>query len=124
MTPKQQTTPWGSATGIEQLTPDIQRIHTPSHGGLRIKGETLRRLPPVFRQAMFMQSPLSARVIWAEEDCDMPIALTLLGIDSERYRFDISKKLSLLICCNNVSFPRYAALRLLVERAEVQKETS
>ena len=76
--PPMPDTPWGEPDTVEPLAPGVVRVHTPGHGGLRIEPEQWRGMPPEVR-ATFMDPG------WAEEDCEMPIAMVLLDLGSERH---------------------------------------
>ena len=82
--PRMPRTPWGEPDIVEPLAPGVMRVHTPGHGGLRIEPEQWDGLPLEVR-ATFMNPG------WAEEDCEMPIAMVLLDLGSEPY-FDWARK--------------------------------
>ena len=79
-----QNSPWGY--------PDYQRnldergiafVSTPSHGGLTFTPETWQSLPQSARESFMTEG-------WAEEDCEMAIAMALLGLtDDEISRLGI-----------------------------------
>ena len=79
MTATTMHTPWGWSQDVEELAEGIWRIETPGHGGLKLSRERWRELPAVVRDA-FLNPP------FAEEDCEEPIARTLLGIGDARDR--------------------------------------
>ena len=84
--PPMPDTPWGKPDVVEPLAPGVVRVHTPGHGGLRIEPERWRSLPPAVRNT-FMNPG------WAEEDCEMPIAMVLLDLGSEHY-FEWARKMA------------------------------
>ena len=79
MTRTRMHTPWGCPQDIEELAEGIWRVSTAGHGGLKLSRERWEELPDVVRDS-FLDAT------FAEEDCDEPIALTLLGIGDERER--------------------------------------
>ncbi len=72
-------TPWGWSQGIEELCEGVWRVETAGHGGLKLSRERWEELPDRVRDA-FLNPTL------AEEDCEEPIARTLLGIGDARDR--------------------------------------
>lgn len=67
---KRINTPWGLSDTADTLAPGVILITTPSHGGLLLPERS-----PIPRRvtATFINGPR-----WAEEDCELPIALALL----------------------------------------------
>lgn len=78
-------TPWGGPDHLEPLAPGVVRVWTPGHGGLCIEPDRWSEIPPEAR-ATFMNPG------WAEEDCELPIAIVLLDLGSEPY-FDWARKM-------------------------------
>ena len=72
-------TPWGWTQDIEELAKGIWRVTTPSHGGLKLSRERWDELPAEVRDTMLTET-------FAEEDCEEPIARTLLGLGDDRDR--------------------------------------
>ncbi len=72
-------TPWGWTHDVEELADGVQRVSTPSHGGLKLSRERWDSLPAELRDAMYTPT-------FAEEDCEEPIVRTLLGIGDDRER--------------------------------------
>ena len=72
-------TPWGYPQDIEELAEGIWRVSTAGHGGLKLSRERWEELPDVVRDSFLNAS-------FAEEDCEEPIARTLLGLGDERER--------------------------------------
>ena len=72
-------TPWGYPQDIEDLAEGIWRVSTASHGGLKLSRERWEELPDLVRDSFLTPT-------YAEEDCEDPIARTLLGIGDERDR--------------------------------------
>ena len=72
-------TPWGWSQDIEELAGGIWRVSTAGHGGLKLSRERWEELPDVVRDAFL-------NPCFAEEDCEEPIARTLLGLGNERER--------------------------------------
>ena len=68
------STPWGEAYHVEEIADGIHSVTTASHGGLRLSEAAQKRLPADVLSA-FMHGPG-----WAEEDCEVPIVLTLLDM--------------------------------------------
>ena len=67
-----QRTPWGPAHNVTTLGPAVQLVDTASHGGLHLE-ERARNAVPAEVGATLMNGPE-----WAEEDCELPIVLSLL----------------------------------------------
>ena len=65
-------TPWGRADSVKQLGPQVYWVGTPSHGGLFIGQDAVAAIPETVRD-MFMHGGN-----WAEEDCELSIALVIL----------------------------------------------
>ena len=72
-------TPWGEAQpeGNKEIAAGVTQVSTASHGGLRFSPERWASLPSEVRET-FMHPG------WAEEDCEAPIAMAVLGIGGER----------------------------------------
>ena len=66
------TSPWGSVQDATVLAPGVTLIETASHGGLHLAGPALEAIPHAVG-ATFINGP-----DWAEEDCEMAIALAIL----------------------------------------------
>ena len=64
--------PWGTIDHVTRLGPDVVVVETPSHGGLHFQGAAAEAVPAAVR-ATFIEGPT-----WAEEDVELPIALTFL----------------------------------------------
>ena len=64
--------PWGTIDHVTRLGPDVVVVETPSHGGLHFEGAAAEAVPAAVR-ATFIEGPT-----WAEEDVELPIALTFL----------------------------------------------
>ena len=65
-------TPWGAAQDVESLGPDVARVSTASHGGIRVTGAAAAAVPAAVWATM-----MNGRG-WAEEDCELAIVATLL----------------------------------------------
>ena len=101
-------TPWGWSRESEELAEGIWRVSTPSHGGLKLSRERWQELPDLVRDSFLTPN-------FAEEDCEEPIARTLLGIGDGRDRE--------LAVSTAIRFPRYApALPHLKDAAGTGKE--
>ena len=72
-------TPWGWPQDIEELGDGVWRVSTAGHGGLKLSRERWEELPDLVRDAFL-------NPCFAEEDCEEPIARTLLGLGDERER--------------------------------------
>ncbi len=70
-------TPWGPAQTNVEIVPGVRHVTTASHGGLQIDDRRWMTLPAAARQAFTRLHPKG----WAEEDCEMAIALVLLGLE-------------------------------------------
>ena len=79
MTATTMHTPWGWPQDIEELAEGIWRVETPGHGGLKLSRERWQELPDRVRDTFL-------NATFAEEDCEEPIARTLLGIGDARDR--------------------------------------
>lgn len=67
---KRIDTPWGRSDTSDTLGPGVVLVTTPSHGGLLLPENSAI---PAAVTATFINGPR-----WAEEDCELPIALALL----------------------------------------------
>ena len=79
MTGTRMHTPWGYPQDIEELAAGVWRVSTASHGGLKLSRERWEELPDLVRDSFLTPT-------YAEEDCEEPIARTLLGIGDDRDR--------------------------------------
>ena len=77
MTGTRMHTPWGYPQDIEELAEGVWRVSTAGHGGLKLSRERWEELPDLVRDSFLTPT-------YAEEDCEEPIARTLLGIGDER----------------------------------------
>ncbi len=73
MTATTMHTPWGWPQDIEDLAEGVWRVSTAGHGGLKLSRERWEELPDVVRDTFL-------NATFAEEDCEEPIARTLLGL--------------------------------------------
>ena len=73
--------PWGPAQSEwnEEIAAGVTRVSTAGHGGLRFSQERWASIPAAVR-GTFMNPG------WAEEDCEAPIAIAVLGIGGEHQR--------------------------------------
>ena len=101
MTETRMPTPWGYPQDIEELDKGIWRVYTASHGGLKLSRERWDELPDLVRDSFLTPA-------FAEEDCEEPIAMTLLGLGNGR---DLELALKMAGC-----FPRYARRAALPPR--------
>ena len=60
-------TPWGLADEVRVLAPGVIDVYTPSHGGIHVTGDALKRIP------LYARSRSCAGPEWYEEDCDWAI---------------------------------------------------
>ena len=79
MTGTRMHTPWGYPQDIEELAEGVWRVSTAGHGGLKLSRERWEELPDRARDSFLNPT-------FAEEDCEEPIARTLLGIGDDRER--------------------------------------
>ena len=79
MTATRMHTPWGYPHDIEELAEGVWRLSTAGHGGLKLSRKRWEELPDLVRDSFLNQT-------FAEEDCEEPIARTLLGIGDARDR--------------------------------------
>ena len=79
MTATRMHTPWGCPQDIEELAEGVWRVETAGHGGLKLSRERWEELPDLVRDSFITPT-------FAEEDCEEPIARTLLGIGDTRDR--------------------------------------
>jgi len=79
MTGTRMHTPWGCPQDITELAEGIWRVSTAGHGGLKLSRARWQELPDVVRDTFL-------NATFAEEDCEEPIARTLLGIGDDRER--------------------------------------
>lgn len=62
-------TPWGKADMMVEYSDEVTFFATPSHGGFRVKGASLERIPSEYRETKYSQGWHG----WFEEDCDWAI---------------------------------------------------
>ena len=86
-------TPWGWSQDTLELAEGVWRVETAGHGGLKLSRERWEELPDVVRDTFL-------NPCFAEEDCEEPIARTLLGLGGAR---DLKLALRVANC-----FDRYA----------------
>ena len=72
-------TPWGWSQDVEELAEGVWRVSTAGHGGLKLSRERWDELPDLVRDRFLNPT-------FAEEDCEEPIARTLLGLGDARDR--------------------------------------
>ena len=72
-------TPWGWSQNITELADGVWRVATAVHGGLKLSRGRWEELPDVVRDSFL-------NATFAEEDCEEPIARTLLGLGDGRER--------------------------------------
>ena len=65
-------TPWGPAQNCDKIGANIWIVGTASHGGVRMAGKAADAIPAAVGRTF-----INGRE-WAEEDCELPIALALL----------------------------------------------
>ena len=75
---KRIQTPWGQADQNEEIVPGVNFVSTPGHGGLVLSERWWRDIPED------VASTLTDR-LYAEEDCEAPIVLALLGLEEGRW---------------------------------------
>ncbi len=66
-------TPWGDVQNARERAPGILEVETPGHGGLVMSEARWKSLPEEVREKFLNRG-------FAEEDCEMPVALALLGL--------------------------------------------
>ena len=71
--------PWGYTQDITKLAEGVWRVSTAGHGGLKLSRQRWEELPDVVRDTFLTPT-------FAEEDCEEPIARTLLGLGGARDR--------------------------------------
>ena len=67
-------TPWGKPDSVTEIADGIVYYTTPSHGGLRLSAERWAQLPSALADNF-------RTVGWAEQDCETPLVIALLGVD-------------------------------------------
>ena len=75
--PVRMQSPWGEVQHSERIADGVTFVATGSHGGLMLDADTQSRLPREVRDCFLNGHG------WAEEDCETPIVLTLLGLMAE-----------------------------------------
>ena len=65
-------TPWGQADSREIYSGDVSFYGTPSHGGFRVAGKSLERIPDKYHGVSGYPAG------WFEEDCDWAIVAFFL----------------------------------------------
>ena len=82
-------TPWGRAEDPKKLGTGVYSISTAGHGGVYMGADARRAIPPEVRRTFLNGGA------WAEEDCEMQIALALLEaggkVPEERLWTSVSK---------------------------------
>ena len=71
-------TPWGPVESAEAIAPGVTFVQTPGHGGIILNESRWESLPEDVRSCM-----MNPR--YAEEDCELPIVMALLGIETGKY---------------------------------------
>ena len=79
MTGTRMHTPWGWSQDIKELAEGVWRVSTAGHGGLKLSWERWEELPDQVRDSFLTPT-------FAEEDCEEPIARTLLDLGDARER--------------------------------------
>ena len=72
--PVRMGSPWGDVQHSERIGEGVTFVATASHGGLMLAEDAQKRLPRDVRDCFLNGHG------WAEEDCEAPIVLTLLGL--------------------------------------------
>ena len=79
------TTPWGEADSVTEIADGIVYYTTPSHGGLRLSAERWAQIPSALADTFHTAG-------WAEQDCETPLAIALLGVDPRpRFTWTLSE---------------------------------
>ena len=78
--PVRMRSPWGDVQEKERIGEGVTFVATGSHGGLMLAEDAQKRLPREVRDCFINGHA------WAEEDCEAPIVLTLLGLSKETGR--------------------------------------
>ena len=76
MQPQVNDTPWGEPHEMVALGPGVWSFHTASHGGLMVTPPALSHIPHIVRACLL--EPSNHRKLWAEEDCEMAVVLSIL----------------------------------------------
>ena len=76
-------TPWGDADDATDLGGGILSVSTSSHGGLLIPKAMAKHIPKAVRDKFINKS---RQATWAEEDCEMPLAIAFLFDQLDPYR--------------------------------------
>ena len=76
-------TPWGDANDATDLGSGILSVSTSSHGGLLIPKAMAKHIPKAVRDKFINKS---RQATWAEEDCEMPLAIAFLVEQLDPYR--------------------------------------
>ena len=80
-------TPWGEAHNATDLGGGILSVSTSSHGGLMIPKDMAKHIPKAVRDKFLNKS---RQATWAEEDCEMPLAIAFLFDQLDPYRLQRS----------------------------------
>ena len=72
-------TPWGIADCREDIAEGVVFYGTRSHGGLELTPSLLELIPPVVKDSLINPG-------WAEEDCEMSLILSIIGVADERHK--------------------------------------
>lgn len=60
--------PWGTIDHVQNISPGVQFVSTPGHGGIKLNRQTNSLIPKIFRRPGG----------WYEEDCEAAIPLTFI----------------------------------------------
>ena len=75
--PKLTPTPWGHVQSTEKIAEGVTFVQTAGHGGLALSRTRWRSLPAELQASLMNQR-------FAEEDCELPIVMTMLGLEVEQ----------------------------------------
>ena len=71
--------PWGTINDLRELVPGIWIVSTPGHGGLWLSRDRIAQLPHGWETFVGKRVCRNDTARWHEEDCDLTMALWVLG---------------------------------------------
>ena len=114
-----RTTPWGAVQTRTALGPDVTVVETAGHGGLALSAKAEAALPTEVK-AVLMHGGR-----WAEQDCELPIVLSILvdrALVPEQALWLESEKLHAAARKTARQHERYSAAAAHIPRAREEEQ--
>lgn len=109
-------TPWGGVQASETVAPGVEFVVTAGHGGLVLTDERWEQLPSEVRDTFISRG-------FAEEDCEYPIAMALLGLGDDRRKVvDAAILTAEALDVYKPALPYLLAERVLLDAANATSE--